>query len=52
MQRTIGISILLSLLLTFRTPSRASSQTADLSNDNISLMQNRLVVFEAFMRYG
>jgi len=50
MHRLIGIFILLSLFLTFSNPSRASSQTADLSNDNTFLTQNRLVVFEAFMR--
>ena len=52
MQRIIRISILLSLLLTCSNPGSASSQTANLSNNNTSLTQNRLVVFEAFMRYG
>jgi hypothetical protein len=50
MHRRIGIFILLSLILSFSTPSRAGSQTSDLSNDKTFLAQNRLVVFEAFMR--
>jgi len=52
MRRFTEISILLSLLLTFSSPSNASSQTADFAKDTASLTQNRLVVFEAFMRYG
>ncbi len=50
MHRLTGIFTLLLLFLTFSNPSRASSQMPDLSNGNTSLAQNRLVVFEAFMR--
>jgi len=52
MHRFTGIFILLFLFLTFNGPINASPQTSALINDNISLTQNRLVVFEAFMRYG
>ena len=50
MHRLTGIFTLLFLFLTLISPSSASSQTSGLTNDDASLTQNRLVVFEAFMR--
>ena len=50
MQRLVRIFILLSLCIAFSNPSRVVSQTYDLSDDIAPLTQNRLVVFEAFMR--
>ena len=43
------ISVLLSLVLVFGNPLNAKSQVFDLPNNN-PLAQNRIVVFEAFMR--
>ena len=50
MVRFIGIFVLLSLVLTNGSQSGARSQTSDRSKDHAFLTQNRLVVFEAFMR--
>ena len=43
------ISILLFFILVLGNPTKARSQTLDLSN-NAPFGQNRVVVFEAFMR--
>jgi hypothetical protein len=50
MQRIVGIFVLLFSFVTLNNPSIAKSQTADLPDEPASLTQNRLVVFEAFMR--
>jgi hypothetical protein len=50
MHRIIGIIIALSLSLGFSHPSTAGSQPTDSSKENALLAQDRLVVFEGFLR--
>jgi hypothetical protein len=50
MRHLTKVFILLGLMLIFGSISNVSSQTLALTNNSSILTQDRLVVFEAFMR--
>jgi hypothetical protein len=50
MHRLVGIILLLSLSLPFGHPGTSRSQASGISTENARLAQDRLVVFEGFLR--